>query len=318
MNREEWTRILQYPMWSLPRFLIFLYLDGEFCTGRIVKNFIKSNDGHVEPEFFEKSSDAFIKDADILDEKNSHSGLEHCTAEGFVKLFRLFYMGILAKKIKIYSQHSEHSNILSSINKKYTTLNTIFDKIHKVTNFSENLDAMSLGYMFFTTDTQLLRSLKKSAGKIGAEIYSDFLTIRDIMINPHEVATWFASFPDGQQFVPLTLAELLTDQDQAAPSARQEEMQIQLDSRIPINISPSLWAGKTLPVAYSTLAERGYELCVIAAILEKLSSNKTECGRALAQDELTQGVERDPKTYQNKFKNLLEEANSKYLLTFND
>lgn len=102
----------------------------------------------------------------------------------------------------------------------------------------------------------------------------------------------------------------------ASSSARQEEVQLQLDSRIPINIPHSLWAGKTLPVAYSTLAERGYEPCVIAAILEKLSSNKTECGRALAQDELTQGVERDPKTYQNKFKHLLEEANSKYLLTF--
>lgn len=104
----------------------------------------------------------------------------------------------------------------------------------------------------------------------------------------------------------------------ASSSARQEEVQLQLDSRVFINIPPSLWAGKTLPVARSTLADEGYEPCVIAVILGKLSNNKTECGRTLAQDQLTQGVEHDPKTYQNKFKNLLEEANSKYLFTFND
>lgn len=86
---------------------------------------------------------------------------------------------------------------------------------------------------------------------------------------------------------------------------------------IPVNVPASLWAGKTLSAAHDAL-KKDFAPEVIAVILGKLSDNKTECGRCLAQDEISKGVERDAGTYQRRFDNSISQANQKYLLTFNE
>jgi len=86
---------------------------------------------------------------------------------------------------------------------------------------------------------------------------------------------------------------------------------------IPVNIPASLWAGKTPEMVYTALKNE-FSLEVIAMVMDLVSENKTECGRALAKEDIDKGEEKDARTYQRNFDNFLCRGNAKYLLTFNE
>ncbi|WP_374282268.1 hypothetical protein [Desulfovibrio sp.] len=87
-------------------------------------------------------------------------------------------------------------------------------------------------------------------------------------------------------------------------------------TRIPVNVPSSRWAGKTPEQIFMALKD-DYAPEVIALIMQKVSNNKTECGKALSLGEYNSGKIKDEGNYRRFFVKLLEAGNSKYSLTFN-
>lgn len=284
MDIAGWKKILGSYQYSLARLLCLLH--GEVTTDTV--------SGCI-------SRDKSLKD-DLLDLCALDIG-----DRDFLRLLLPIICGLKRGEISACYMHEYN---ITKLEKIYRSL----ELVHSCKNTLKDIDC---GKIKSSNMLEYRNNIDLKKANFFSEAYSEFINMDKLVyINPREVITFLKEQEKG--LIPVTLAELLTDQGQNAFSAGLEEKQLQLDSLIPINIPPSLWAGKTLPVACSTLEDAGYEPCVIAVILGKLSNNKTECGRTLTQDELAQGIERDPKTYQNKFKNLLEDANRKYLFTFND
>lgn len=91
---------------------------------------------------------------------------------------------------------------------------------------------------------------------------------------------------------------------------------------VPVNVPPSLWAGKTPEAAFEALSTSAYNYSpeVIAYILmEKMpGSKKTEVGRFFYKKEIDNDVEHETTTYREKIDKLLKQCNRCYLLTFNE
>lgn len=102
----------------------------------------------------------------------------------------------------------------------------------------------------------------------------------------------------------------------AEPSKREDEY-TPSETRIPVNIPASKWAGKTPEMVYTALKDE-YSLELIAMVINLVSDNKTANGRALAKDDIDKGEEKDARTYQRIFDNFLCRGNAKYLLTFDE
>ena len=83
--------------------------------------------------------------------------------------------------------------------------------------------------------------------------------------------------------------------------------------KIPINVPPSLWAGKNPATIYASLAEKGFANAIIAYVLMKKAdaTSKTNAGRLFYQEDKG---EHEPKPIKKTDK-LLKEA-EKYSITF--
>ena len=121
------------------------------------------------------------------------------------------------------------------------------------------------------------------------------------------------SYPD---FITTLGAQRLTTD--VAPQNRMDSAQTPTsgESLIPVNVPSSRWAGKTPEQIFMALKD-DYAPEVIALIMQKVSNNKTECGKALSLGEYNSGEIKDEGTYRKFFVKLLEVGNSRYSLTFN-
>lgn len=92
-----------------------------------------------------------------------------------------------------------------------------------------------------------------------------------------------------------------------------------VQENIVVNISPSLWAGKSPETVYSEMKNKGFSDEVIAYLLvEKMSTPLTTAGKLLSFEDSDKGIERDPKTYRERVSGMVEKAKKHYSFSFND
>ena len=101
-----------------------------------------------------------------------------------------------------------------------------------------------------------------------------------------------------------------------APSPSENTTESEL---LPLNIPPSLWAGKTPDVACQNLKEHGFDNSIIVYIIrEKLGKSKVEAGRYAFGEVVSKGNEKENSTYSRTTDQYIKEVTSRYKLTFND
>ena len=105
-----------------------------------------------------------------------------------------------------------------------------------------------------------------------------------------------------------------------APQQVQSGDETTLDTiSTPLNIPPSLWAGKTPDVACQNLKEHGFDNSIIVYIIrEKLGKSKAEAGRYAFGEVISKGNEKENSTYARTTDQYIKEVTSRYKLTFND
>jgi len=84
------------------------------------------------------------------------------------------------------------------------------------------------------------------------------------------------------------------------------------NARISVNVSPSLWAGKTPKAAYDALKAKGMADDLVAYVLARpqVDGSKTDKGKLFLPDGS------DDSVYLKKFNGLIERAAQRYTVTF--
>jgi len=87
------------------------------------------------------------------------------------------------------------------------------------------------------------------------------------------------------------------------------------DNLIPVNVPASMWAGKPFAEAFRCLHGKYANEIIAKILIEKMGCEKTQAGLLFYPDD---GNYKENRTYQRKIDTLINEANRRYSLTFDE